>query len=76
MKGSKSYAISKEIVWKAYKSVKANKGGAGIDGESIEEFEKDLKGNVYKLWNRMSSGSYFPPAVRAVEIPKRGGARG
>lgn len=70
MKESKPFAISKEIVWKAYKSVKANKGAAGIDGESIAEFEKDLKGNLYKLWNRMSSGSYFPPAVRAVEIPK------
>jgi group II intron reverse transcriptase/maturase len=53
--------------------VKANRGAAGIDGESIEEFEGNLKGNLYKLWNRMSSGSYFPPAVRMVEIPKPDG---
>ncbi len=60
----------------AYKKVKANKGSAGIDGQSIEEFEKDLKGNLYKIWNRMSSGSYFPPPVKAVEIPKKtGGTR-
>lgn len=70
MSESKSYAISKEIVRAAYRSVKANKGAAGIDGESIAEFERNLEGNLYKLWNRMSSGSYFPPAVRAVEIPK------
>ncbi|MEX6430344.1 group II intron reverse transcriptase/maturase, partial [Ferrimicrobium acidiphilum] len=50
-----------------------NQGAAGVDGESIEEFEKDLKGNLYRIWNRMSSGSYFPPPVRAVEIPKRAG---
>ena len=53
--------------------VKANKGAAGVDGESIEEFERNLKGNLYKLWNRMSSGSYFPPPVRVVEIPKKDG---
>ena len=53
--------------------VKANQGAAGVDGESIAEFERDLKGNLYKLWNRMSSGTYFPPPVRAVEIPKAGG---
>lgn len=70
MSESKPYAISKEIVRAAYRSVKANKGAAGIDGESIAEFERNLEGNLYKLWNRMSSGSYFPPAVRAVEIPK------
>jgi RNA-directed DNA polymerase len=69
----KSFEISKEIVQKAYVIVKANRGTAGIDGESIEEFERNLKGNLYKLWNRMSSGTYFPPAVRAVEIPKRDG---
>jgi retron-type reverse transcriptase len=51
--------------------VKANRGAAGVDGESIAEFEKNLKGNLYKLWNRMSSGTYFPPPVRGVEIPKR-----
>lgn len=69
----KPFDISKEVVWEAYLRVKANKGAAGVDGESIEEFEKDLKGNLYKLWNRMSSGSYFPPPVRMVEIPKPGG---
>ena len=69
----KPFAISKRIVWDAYERVKANQGAAGVDGESIAEFERDLKGNLYKLWNRMSSGSYFPPAVRAVEIPKKAG---
>lgn len=70
---AKPFVISKEVVWKAYKRVKANKGAAGVDEESIEEFERNLKGNLYKLWNRMSSGSYFPPPVRAVEIPKKNG---
>jgi RNA-directed DNA polymerase len=69
----KPFEISKEVVWEAYLRVKANKGAAGVDGESIEEFERDLKGNLYKLWNRMSSGCYFPPPVRMVEIPKPGG---
>jgi RNA-directed DNA polymerase len=73
MSAPKSYEISKDVVWKAYLNVKANKGAAGIDGESIQEFEKNLKGNLYKLWNRMSSGSYTPPPVRMVEIPKPGG---
>lgn len=70
---SKPYEISKTVVWEAYESVKANRGAAGIDGESIAGFERNLQGNLYKLWNRMSSGSYFPPAVRKVEIPKVGG---
>jgi RNA-directed DNA polymerase len=70
---AKSFAISKWAVWNAYKKVKANRGSAGIDGVSIEEFEKDLKNNLYKLWNRMASGSYFPPAVKAVPIPKKSG---
>ena len=70
---AKPFEISKWQVWKAYEKVKANQGAAGVDGESIAEFEEDLKGNLYKLWNRMSSGSYFPPPVRAVEIPKAGG---
>jgi RNA-directed DNA polymerase len=61
------------VVWEAYKRVKANRGAAGVDGESIAEFDLDLKKNLYKLWNRMSSGSYFPPPVRTVEIPKDGG---
>ena len=69
----KPFDISKEVVWRAYRKVKANQGAAGIDGESIGGFEKDLKGNLYKLWNRMSSGSYFPPPVRMVEIPKPDG---
>jgi group II intron reverse transcriptase/maturase len=66
----KPFDISKWEVWEAYKKVKANKGAAGVDGCSVEDFEKDLKGNLYKIWNRMSSGSYFPPPVKAVEIPK------
>jgi RNA-directed DNA polymerase len=71
---SKPFAISKRKVWEAYLRVKANQGAAGVDGESIAEFEADLKGNLYKLWNRLSSGSYMPSPVRAVEIPKRGGS--
>jgi RNA-directed DNA polymerase len=66
----KPFAISKQVVWEAYCRVKANQGAAGVDGQSLQEFEKDVKDNLYKLWNRMSSGSYFPPPVRAVEIPK------
>ena len=66
----KSFQISKGLVWEAYKRVKANKGSAGVDGQSIEAFETDLKNNLYRIWNRMSSGTYFPPPVRAVEIPK------
>jgi RNA-directed DNA polymerase len=69
----KPFDISKREVWEAYRQVKANKGAAGVDGQSIEDFEKDLKNNLYKIWNRMSSGSYFPPAVKAVEIPKSHG---
>jgi RNA-directed DNA polymerase len=69
----KPFVISKWVVADAYEKVKANKGAAGVDGESIEEFEADRKGNLYKLWNRLSSGTYFPPPVRAVEIPKKAG---
>ncbi|HEV8176215.1 MAG TPA: reverse transcriptase domain-containing protein, partial [Gemmatimonadales bacterium] len=69
----KSFDISKWAVWEAYQKVKANKGAPGVDKVSIEEFEKDLQGNLYKIWNRMSSGTYFPPPVRAVEIPKSSG---
>jgi len=72
-KTAKPFNISKRVVLEAYEKVKANQGAAGVDGESIEEFEKDLKGNLYKLWNRLSSGSYFPPPVRAVEISKKAG---
>ena len=70
MAQGKSYEISKQVVWDAYKRVKANRGAAGVDQESLEDFEKDLKSNLYKIWNRMSSGSYFPPPVRLVEIRK------
>ena len=69
----KPFQIPKELVWEAYKSVKRNKGAAGVDRQSIEDFEADLKDNLYKIWNRMSSGSYFPSPVRAVEIPKSHG---
>jgi RNA-directed DNA polymerase len=69
----KPFAISKRLVWEAWLRVKANKGAAGVDEESLQAFEANLRGNLYKLWNRMSSGSYMPPPVRAVEIPKRGG---
>jgi RNA-directed DNA polymerase len=66
----KPFLISKQEVWDAWLKVKGNQGAPGVDGQSIEAFEKDLKGNLYKVWNRMSSGTYFPPPVRAVEIPK------
>jgi group II intron reverse transcriptase/maturase len=73
---AKPFAISKQLVWDAYQRVRANRGAAGVDGESLAAFEKDLKGNLYKIWNRMSSGSYCPPPVRRVEIPKdNGGVR-
>jgi group II intron reverse transcriptase/maturase len=73
---AKPYNIAKRTVWKAYQRVKANRGTAGIDDESIALFEQNLSKNLYKLWNRMSSGSYFPPPVRQVEIPKaKGGFR-
>lgn len=73
MNKAKSYNISKNAVWAAYKQVQANKGAAGVDDVSIKEFDKDRDNNLYKIWNRMSSGSYFPPAVKAVEIPKADG---
>lgn len=69
----KPFEISKQIVLEAFKKVKANRGSAGIDNVTIEMFEKDLKDNLYKIWNRMSSGTYFPPAVREEEIPKADG---
>ena len=71
--GAKPFSISKRDVWDAYKRVKANRGAAGVDGQSIAEFEENLKANLYKLWNRLASGSYFPPPVRRVEIPKGDG---
>ena len=70
----KPFEISKRAVWEAWEKVKANQGAPGVDGQSIAEVETDLKGNLYKIWNRLSSGSYFPPPVRAVEIPKAHGA--
>ena len=76
MDKAKSFCISKWEVWEAYKRVKANQGAAGVDGQSIAAFEEALKDNLFKIWNRMSSGSYFPPPVRRVDIPKdNGGTR-
>ena len=69
----KPFKIDKRLVYEAYKAVKSNRGAAGVDGQSIEQFETDLSGNLYKIWNRMSSGTYFPPPVRAVAIPKKSG---
>jgi len=71
----KPFKIDKKLVYEAYKAVKSNAGAAGVDGETIEQFEADLRNNLYKVWNRMSSGSYFPPPVRAVSIPKRSGGQ-
>ena len=73
MTTAKPYTIPKRLVYEAFKAVKANAGSAGVDQETIEEFEADLKSNLYRIWNRMSSGSYFPPPVKAVAIPKRNG---
>lgn len=73
MDKTKPFAIPKRWVWEAYKQVRARKGGPGYDGQSITSFEADLPGNLYKLWNRMSSGSYMPPPVLLVEIPKASG---
>ena len=66
-------AITKGMVWRAYKAVKANGGAGGVDGKSIEDFESDLENNLYKIWNRLASGSYFPPPVLSVSIPKANG---
>jgi RNA-directed DNA polymerase len=75
MDKAKSYHISKHVVFEAYKRVKANGGAEGVDGVTIKEFEEKLEDNLYKIWNRMSSGSYFPPPVKAVEIPKPDGKK-
>jgi RNA-directed DNA polymerase len=72
---AKPFSISKQVVLEAFKRVKANKGAAGVDDQSIADFEQDLKNNLYKIWNRMSSGSYFPPPVRREEIPKADGSK-
>ena len=73
MDEAKPFKIPKREIWEALQRVKANQGAAGVDGQSIAEFEADLKNNFYKLWNRLSSGSYFPPPVRRVDIPKADG---
>lgn len=70
---TKPFVISKRQVLRAFELVKASAGSAGIDQQSLADFESDLKNNLYKLWNRLSSGSYFPPPVKAVAIPKKGG---
>jgi len=70
---AKAWPITKQMVWEAFKAVKRKNGSAGIDEQTIEDFEKDLQNNLYVLWNRMTSGSYFPPAVKMVEIPKGDG---
>jgi RNA-directed DNA polymerase len=75
MSEARPYSISKWEVWNAYEKVKANKGAAGVDEQSIQGFERKLKDNLYKIWNRMSSGSYFPPPVRSVKIDKDGGGK-
>ena len=73
MDRAKPYNIPKREVWEAYKTVRGNHGAAGVDGQTISDFEADLENNLYKLWNRLSSGSYFPPPVRRVDIPKSDG---
>ena len=73
MSKTKPFTIPKRYVWDAYQRVKANQGSAGVDEQSLEAFEADLKNNLYKLWNRLSSGSYFPPPVKRVNIAKRDG---
>ena len=73
MSQAKPFPVTKRQVWEAYKRVKANQGGAGVDGQTLEDFERDVGDNLYKLWNRMASGSYMPPPVKRVEIPKEGG---
>ena len=72
---SKTVPITKEMVRAAYRKVKSNNGSAGVDRESLEEFQQDLSGNLHKIWNRLASGSYHPQAVREVEIPKANGGK-
>ena len=73
MTSAKPFVIPKRLVWEAYQRVKANRGSAGIDDQSIKDFDLKLGKNLYQIGNRMSSGSYFPPAVKAVPIPKKSG---
>ena len=73
MTSAKPFVIPKRRVWEAYQRVKANRGAAGVDGQSIKDFDRDRNRNLYRIWNRMSSGSYLPPAVKAVPIPKKSG---
>ena len=75
MRKAKPFNISKREVWEAYKRVKANQGAPGVDNQSLDAFDRDLENNLYKIWNRMSSGSYFPPPIRRVEIPKDNGEK-
>ena len=77
MDRAKPFCIAKRDVWEAYRQVKANRGAAGVDEQSLEDFDRDLSKNLYRIWNRMCSGSYFPPPVRRVDIPKgdSGGTR-
>ena len=75
MDKAKPFSIPKREVWEAWKEVKANQGAAGVDGQTIQDFEADLSKNLYKVWNRMASGSYFPMPVKRVEIPKSDGGK-
>ena len=75
MTTAKSFEIPKRLVWEAYQRVKANQGAAGVDEQSLKEFEESLGDHLYRIWNRMSSGSYFPPPVKAVAIPKKSGGK-
>ena len=73
MSSTKAFTIAKALIWEAYQDVKKNQGSPGADGQTIEDFEGDLKNQLYRIWNRMSSGSYFPPPILRVEIPKSDG---
>lgn len=73
MSETKPFSISRRLVMAGYQKVKSNRGGAGVDEVSMGEFDKGYRNHLYKLWNRMSSGSYIPPAVKLIEIPKKGG---
>ncbi len=75
MTTTKPFDVSKRLVWEAYKRVKANAGAAGVDGQSLEDFDRLLANNLYRIWNRMASGSYFPSPVKAVSIPKKAGGK-